>query len=106
MTLQHIVLFSFPEELSEPDAADMRGQVAAWPDAIGGMTRLRFGSDLTGARTNGYSRLLYMGFAAVRTNSRRTSSTPCIGVPCLADGAALRPPCIRLRPGHRHGSDP
>ena len=62
MTLQHIVLFSFPEELSEPDAADMRAQVAAWPDAIGGMTRLRFGSDLTGARTNGYSRLLYMEF--------------------------------------------
>jgi len=63
MTLQHIVLFSFPKELSEPDAADMRAQVAAWPDAIGGMTRLRFGSDLTGARTNGYSRLLYMEFA-------------------------------------------
>ncbi|HUZ69209.1 MAG TPA: Dabb family protein [Candidatus Saccharimonadales bacterium] len=63
MTLQHIVLFSFPKELSEPDAADMRAQVAAWPDAIGGMTRLRFGSDLTGTRTNGYSRLLYMEFA-------------------------------------------
>ena len=62
MTLQHIVLFSFPEELSEPDAADMRAQVAAWPAGIGGMTRLRFGRDLTGARTNGYSRLLYMEF--------------------------------------------
>src|SRR3984893_17284943 len=64
MTPQHIVLFSFPEELSEPDAADMRAQVAAWPDAIGGMTRLRFGSDLTGARTRGYSFLLYMEFAS------------------------------------------
>jgi hypothetical protein len=63
MTLQHIVLFSFPDELSEADAADMRGQVAAWPDAIGGMTRLRFGTDLIGARTNSYSRLLYMEFA-------------------------------------------
>ena len=63
MTLQHIVLFSFPEELSETDASDMRSQVAAWPTAIGGMTRLRFGSDLTGARTNGYSRLLCMEFA-------------------------------------------
>ncbi len=63
MTLQHIVLFSFPEALSAADAADMKAQVASWPDAIGGMTRLRFGSDLTDARTNGYSRLLYMEFA-------------------------------------------
>jgi hypothetical protein len=62
MTLQHVVLFSFPEDLSDTDAADMHGQVAAWPAMIGGMTRLRFGNDLTGARTNGYSRLLYMEF--------------------------------------------
>jgi Stress responsive A/B Barrel Domain len=60
--LQHIVVFSFPEELSARDAADMRSQVAAWPAAIGGMTRLRLGSDITGARTNGYSHLLYMEF--------------------------------------------
>ena len=63
MTLQHIVLFSFPDELSDGDAAEMRAQVAAWPEKIGGMSRLRFGVDLTGARTNGYSRLLYMEFA-------------------------------------------
>jgi Trk-type K+ transport system membrane component len=63
MMLQHIVVFSFPEELSARDAADMWSQVTAWPAAIGGMTRLRLGSDITGARTNGYSRLLYMEFA-------------------------------------------
>ena len=63
MSLQHVVLFSFPQELSDADDADMRAQVASWPDAIGGMTRLRFGADLTGARTRGYSRLLYMEFA-------------------------------------------
>ncbi|GAC1341258.1 MAG: hypothetical protein NVSMB29_11470 [Candidatus Dormibacteria bacterium] len=63
MTLQHVVLFSFPQELSAEDAAGMRAQVASWPSEIGGMTRLRFGRDLTGARTNGYSRLLYMEFA-------------------------------------------
>ncbi len=62
MTLQHVVLFSFPRELSEPEYADMKRQVASWPQAIGGMSRLRFGADLTGARTNGYSRLLYMEF--------------------------------------------
>jgi hypothetical protein len=63
MTLQHVVLFSFPRELSDLEYDDMRRQVAAWPQAIGGMSRLRFGADLTGARTNGYSRLLYMEFA-------------------------------------------
>ncbi|MBJ7609157.1 MAG: Dabb family protein [Candidatus Dormibacteraeota bacterium] len=63
MTLQHVVLFSFPQELSTQDAADMKAQVASWPSQIGCMTQLRFGADLTGARTNGYSRLLYMEFA-------------------------------------------
>jgi hypothetical protein len=63
MTLQHVVLFSFPRELSAPEYDDMKRQVASWPEAIGGMSRLRFGADLTGARTNGYSRLLYMEFA-------------------------------------------
>jgi Stress responsive A/B Barrel Domain len=62
MSLQHIVLFSFPRDLSEGEYAEMRAQVASWPAAIGGMTRLRFGSDLSGARTRGYSRLLCMEF--------------------------------------------
>ena len=34
--------------------------VATWPAEIGNMSKLRFGTDLTGARTNGYSQLLYM----------------------------------------------
>ena len=56
------MLFSFPGGFSDGDAAEMRSQVAAWPEAIGGMTRLRFGADLTGARSRGYSRLLFMEF--------------------------------------------
>ena len=60
MTLQHIVLFSFPEQLSAEDAAEMRAMVSTWPAEIGNMSKLRFGTDLTGARTNGYSQLLYM----------------------------------------------
>ncbi len=62
MALQHIVLFSFPRELSDEEQADMRAQVAAWGEGIGGMTHLRFGNDLTGARTRGYTQLLYMEF--------------------------------------------
>jgi hypothetical protein len=70
MTLQHVVLFSFPRELSELEYDDMKRQVASWPQVIGGMSRLRFGADLTGARTNGYSRLLYMEFSGTEELTR------------------------------------
>jgi len=67
MSLQHIVLFSFPRELSADEAAQMRGMVAAWPSEIGLMTRCRLGTDLTGARNRGYSHLLYTEFPDVAT---------------------------------------
>jgi Stress responsive A/B Barrel Domain len=59
-TLQHIVLFSFPDPLTEADAATMRKMIESWPSEIGGMSKVRFGTDLTGARTRGYQYLLYM----------------------------------------------
>jgi hypothetical protein len=65
MTVQHIVLFSFPRELSAEEAADMRAMVASWPKEIGLMTRCRFGTDLTGTRTRGYPYLLYTEFPSV-----------------------------------------
>jgi len=65
MTLQHIVLFSFPRELSEDEAAQMRAMVASWPSEIGLMTKCRLGTDLTGARTRGYGYLLYTEFPDV-----------------------------------------
>jgi Stress responsive A/B Barrel Domain len=67
MTLQHIVLFSFPRELSAAETAQMRDMVASWPSDIGLMTRCRLGTDLTGARTRGYSHLLYTEFPDVAT---------------------------------------
>ena len=63
MTLQHIVLFSFPAELSDADAADMAAQIRAWPERIGGFGAIRFGRDLTGDRTRGHQYLLYTDFA-------------------------------------------
>jgi hypothetical protein len=57
MTLQHIVLFSFPTELSEEDAAQMRAMVASWPAEIGTMTKCRLG----------YCHLLYTEFPDVET---------------------------------------
>jgi hypothetical protein len=72
MTLQHIVLFSFPRELSHDEAAQMRDMVASWPEKIGLMTRCRLGADLTGARNRGYAYLLYTEFAdAEAMNSYR-----------------------------------
>jgi hypothetical protein len=67
VTVQHIVLFSFPQELSADDAAQMRAMVASWPEKIGLMTRCRLGTDLTNARTRGFSYLLYTEFPDVAT---------------------------------------
>ena len=65
MSLQHIVLFSFPRDLSDDEVAEMRAMVASWPAQIGLMTKCRLGTDLTGARTRGYSYLLYTEFPDV-----------------------------------------
>jgi Stress responsive A/B Barrel Domain len=65
VSLQHIVLFSFPRELSADEAAQLRDMVASWPSEIGLMTKCRLGTDLTGARTRGYSYLLYTEFPDV-----------------------------------------
>lgn len=62
MAIQHVVLFQFPADLGPVDDAAIRARVAAWPVAIGGFRRLRFGSDLTGARTGGYHYLLLTEF--------------------------------------------
>lgn len=62
MTLQHIVLFSFPQQLCAADAADMRAQIMAWPSEIGGFGAIRFGRDVTDERTRGYQYLLYTEF--------------------------------------------
>lgn len=70
MTLQHIVLFSFPDPLSASEEEQMRAMVAAWPGEIGLMGKCRFGTDLTGARTRGYSYLLYTEFPDADTLAR------------------------------------
>jgi hypothetical protein len=67
MTLQHIVLFKYPEG-SEPVLLDeLRERVRAWPDLIPGIEVLRLGADLTGERTRGHQLLLYMEFESRET---------------------------------------
>jgi hypothetical protein len=61
--LQHVVLFSFPTELSEADWAEMQRQVRAWPAEIPGLDVVRIGPPLSDARTRGYQYLLYMEVA-------------------------------------------
>src|SRR5713101_4049407 len=72
MALQHIVLFSFPRELSDDEVAQMWEMVESWPKEIGLMTKCRLGTDLTGARNRGYGYLLYTEFPDVQSmNSYR-----------------------------------
>ncbi len=70
MTLQHIVLFSFPRQLSADEEAEFSAMVASWPHEIGLMGKCRLGTDLTGARTRGYSYLLYTEFPDTETLGR------------------------------------
>jgi hypothetical protein len=65
MTLQHVVLFSFPEYLTEGDWADMQRQVRSWPEEIGGIDAIRIGPSINTERTRGYQYLLYMEVADV-----------------------------------------
>lgn len=67
MGVQHIVLFSFPSELSALDWAEMQRQVHAWPQQIGTMTALRLGPSLNVERTRGYQYLMYSEFPDLPT---------------------------------------
>jgi hypothetical protein len=62
MSLQHIVLFKFPRELTADQDAQLRAMVSSWPSEIGLMTKLRLGADITQGRNRGYSLLLYTDF--------------------------------------------
>jgi hypothetical protein len=62
VSLQHVVLFAFPEKLGAEEEAEMGRQVAAWPEAIGGISALRFGSALSADYAQGYQYLLFMEF--------------------------------------------
>jgi hypothetical protein len=48
----------------------MRDMVASWPAEIGLMSKCRFGTDVTGARTRGYDYLLFTEFPDLETMER------------------------------------
>jgi Glu-tRNA(Gln) amidotransferase subunit E-like FAD-binding protein len=60
MTLQHVVLFSFPEDLDDTDWAEMQRHVRSWPTEIGGIDKIRLGASINVERTRGYQYLLYI----------------------------------------------
>jgi hypothetical protein len=62
MTIQHVVLFEFPEDPDPATEREMRDHVEAWPEAIGQINVIRLGRDITGARTKGHQFLLYTEF--------------------------------------------
>jgi hypothetical protein len=63
MTLQHVVLFSFPQDLTKDDWAEMQRQVRSWPAEIGGIDVMRLGPSINSERTRGYQYLLFMEVA-------------------------------------------
>jgi Stress responsive A/B Barrel Domain len=62
MTVQHVVLFAFAEDLDAAAEQEMRSHVEAWPEAIGQINTIRLGQDITGARTRGHQYLLFTEF--------------------------------------------
>ena len=65
--IQHVVLMRFPAPLSAGEDEQLRAMVNSWPDKIGTMTECRVGSDLTGARSQGWHYLLHTVFADQET---------------------------------------
>ncbi len=61
--VQHLVLFRFPEALSDDDVLAMRRQIAAWVGAVPGLRRVRFGRDVSG-RSQGHQVSLLTEFAS------------------------------------------
>jgi stress responsive alpha/beta barrel protein len=62
MTVQHIVLFRFTPALDESLHKELRRRVAAWSHLIPEVGGLRLGTDMSGARNEGYQYLLYTEF--------------------------------------------
>lgn len=63
--LQHVVLMKFPQPLSGSEEAFLFAVVDGWDTEIGTLQECRIGSDLTGARTDGYDYLLFTIFSDV-----------------------------------------
>jgi Stress responsive A/B Barrel Domain len=70
MTLQHLVLFRFPSDLSHDDEAAMLSQVRAWPTEIGLFRDLRLGRSLDPAQSKGFQYCLCMEVADEETLRR------------------------------------
>lgn len=62
MTLQHVVLFKFPQPLSDADALAMREHVAALVEDIASIRTLQFGPNVAGDRALGYQYLQFAEF--------------------------------------------
>ena len=61
MTLQHVVALRFGVPLTDHEVAEMEAGIASL-STIGEARTIRFGPDLTGERTRGYTHLLFMEF--------------------------------------------
>ncbi len=117
MSLQHIVLFSFPRELTAEEDAQMRAMVASWPgeDRPDDQVPARHRHHRR-AQTRGYSYLLYTEFPDLDTMNALPGAPRARRVPQLADDHDCTPlafdyawtstPCSCPNEGSdRHGQD-
>lgn len=65
--LLHVVLMRFPSALDAAQDAELRRIVLSLPSEIDDLLTCRFGSDLTGSRTDGYQYLLHTEFTSTDT---------------------------------------
>jgi Stress responsive A/B Barrel Domain len=58
--LQHIVLFKFPQSLTDEELSEWTDIARTWPNEIDGVKAIRLGSSMSDVMTEGYQYLLYV----------------------------------------------
>jgi Stress responsive A/B Barrel Domain len=58
--IQHIVLFRFPEMLTDAEFGEWRDLAREWPIEIAGISAVRLGSPMSDTMSEGYQYLLYV----------------------------------------------
>ncbi|MCY0898955.1 MAG: Dabb family protein [Firmicutes bacterium] len=67
--MQHVVLIKFPRDLTQEEHQWINQLLARWPGEIGGISRLHWGTDVSG-RSRGYQFGIVMEFVSEEAESR------------------------------------
>lgn len=61
--IQHIVLFRFPQPLTDDEYTEWSDIARTWPNEIDGVSAIRLGPPMSDAMADGYQYLLYVELA-------------------------------------------